>query len=289
MALAANAFFGDRNGGPGFGAPEIANDEPLISDDPATHTTRLIPANRPREEPPPLELDPTPVGRLVDAATAGDVATVRELLAEGVDPNTSNMHGRLPLHRAASGGSLEAVELLLAAGADARVKDRITDDIGWFPLSHAAFAGSPEITERLLQAGGLPELTGSGDSFLMPVIDGALSAEENTDETYERRAAVMRLLFEAGAATSELDAVLRVAVVFAKSVALAAPLLENGARLDLSSQTGRALLRLPGPMGDLLREAHAESIKPVSLSTPSPSSRPDSSVTRRQPSLWGMT
>ncbi len=98
----------------------------------------------------------------MDAATAGDVATVRELLAEGVDPNTPNMHGRLPLHRAASGGSLEAVELLLAAGADARVKDRITDDIGWFPLSHAAFAGSPEITARLLKAGGLPELTARG-------------------------------------------------------------------------------------------------------------------------------
>jgi len=273
-ALAATAFLPERTAGPDFEAPEVAKDEPLFSDDPATHTTRLIRANRTRKEPPPLEPDSTPVGRLVDAATAGDAATVRELLAKGVDPNTPNMHGRLPLHRAASGGSLEVVELLLAAGADANVKDRITDDIGWFPLSHAAFAGSPEITARLLEAGGLPELTGSGDSFLMPVIDGASSAEENTDETNERRAEVMRMLFKAGAATAGLDHVLSKAV-WLQSITLVSPLLEHGVRLDVSSQLGRAYLRLPGPLGDLLRSAHAEPAKPVSPSTPSPSSRPD--------------
>ena len=232
-----------------------------------------------------MALDPTPVGRLVDAATAADVATVRELLAEGVDPNTPNRHGRLPLHRAASAGSLEAVELLLAGGANANVKDRITDDIEWFPLSHAAFAGSPEITARLLRAGGLPQLTGSGDSFLMPVIDGASVAEENTDETNERRAEVMRMLFEAGATTAEIDVVLLKAV-WLQSLVLVSPLLEHGARLDTSSQIGRGLLRLPGPLGDLLREAHAERAKSTSPSASAPSSRPDPSATRRPQSPW---
>ncbi len=274
VALSLVALLQDRTAGPGFGMPKVADDGPLFSDDPATHTTRIFRTRRPREERPPLEPDTTSVGRLVDAATAGDVATVSELLAEGVDPNTPNIHGRLPLHRAASGGSLEVVELLLAAGADANVKDRITADIGWFPLSHAAEAGSPEITARLLKEAGLPELVGSGDSFLMPVVDGALHTEENTDATNERRAEVMRLLLEAGATTASIDAVLFKAVAL-QSATLVAPLLEHGARLEMSSQMSCALLRLPGPLGDLLRDAHAEPTKPVSLSTPSPSSHPD--------------
>ena len=57
------------------------------------------------------------------AAAAGDVATLQKL-APHTDVNASNYEQRTPMHLAASGGSLEAVECLLELGAEVSPRDR---------------------------------------------------------------------------------------------------------------------------------------------------------------------
>ena len=66
--------------------------------------------------------------QFLDAADRGDVETVKTLLASGVDANALD-YRRLPTNRtalmhAASGGHLDVVELLIAAGAKVDMKDK---------------------------------------------------------------------------------------------------------------------------------------------------------------------
>ncbi len=212
-----------------------------------------------RSEPRPREVDPTPVGQLVTASRQADTASVRKLLATGVDVNASDRNGALPLHQAAGAGDIHVVDALLAAGADPQA----ADGIGWFALSHAAFAGSPEMTARLLEAGASPRASLSAESPLLPVIAGSVAARGGiagaTDATDERRAEVLRMLLNAGASTAGINDILFQAVVVIRSEAIVSVLLEHGARLDLASEIARALLNLDDPIGERLREAHATS------------------------------
>jgi hypothetical protein len=60
---------------------------------------------------------------LHDAAEAGYVAKVRELLAGGADVNARDYHGDTPLHRAARHDHFDVVQMLLDAGADGSLKN----------------------------------------------------------------------------------------------------------------------------------------------------------------------
>ena len=61
-------------------------------------------------------------GPMHDAAKAGDVAKVRQLLANGAKVDARNKYGETPLHKAAALGEGGAVKVLLAAGADGSLK-----------------------------------------------------------------------------------------------------------------------------------------------------------------------
>ena len=82
-------------------------------------------------------------GPIHDAAKAGDVAKVRQLLANGAKVNAREGYGHTPLHKAASA---DIAKWLLAAGANvnARTKD------GRAPLH---YAGSAAIANELVKAG----------------------------------------------------------------------------------------------------------------------------------------
>ena len=80
-----------------------------------------------------------------------DVAEIIQLLLSfGADPNQRGLNDYTPLHMAASERNLRAVEILLEAGADPRVRTRI--DECETPREMAEKAGLREIAE-LLAAG----------------------------------------------------------------------------------------------------------------------------------------
>jgi cytochrome c len=131
---------------------------------------------------------------LHDAAKAGDVARIEQLLQEGADVNASDALGtalhwatlrahtdavRLllergadpnaessvgsvgtPLHAAASKGDVESVTMLLQRGADPNL---VTSD-GTAPLHHAAKGGHLEIAQMLIERGAdVNALTAMGE------------------------------------------------------------------------------------------------------------------------------
>src|SRR5262250_4032686 len=62
--------------------------------------------------------------RLVSAVKNRDVATVRTLLKQRVDPNASDVDGTTPLIWAAHNGNSEIGKLLIAAGANVKATNR---------------------------------------------------------------------------------------------------------------------------------------------------------------------
>ncbi len=78
----------------------------------------------PQEETPAADpANPPRSGRLLRAASTGNIADVRSLLSAGANPNAGNPRNGIPLHAAVIGGHLPVVQALLQAGADVRQRD----------------------------------------------------------------------------------------------------------------------------------------------------------------------
>ncbi|NND71089.1 MAG: c-type cytochrome [Rhodothermales bacterium] len=89
-------------------------------------------------------------GQLHDAIKKGDLASVRTMIAEGVDVDEVDFVSGSPLHIASVKGEFELVELLLEAGADVNSEEFGKSDT---PLHWASLGGFAPIIERLRQAG----------------------------------------------------------------------------------------------------------------------------------------
>ena len=76
------------------------------------------------------------------------------LLEYGADPSLTDRNGRSPLHRAAAGGHLLAVQLLAAWGAEVDSRDLL----GLTPLHLAMEHGHGPTAELLLSRGASPTL-----------------------------------------------------------------------------------------------------------------------------------
>ena len=68
------------------------------------------------------------------AALIGHTGAITDLLACGLDVNSTDQYGRTALMEAVYGGHAETVEALLKQGANVNAKD----DSGWTPLMEAA-------------------------------------------------------------------------------------------------------------------------------------------------------
>src|SRR5437868_398375 len=86
---------------------------------------------------------------LAKAAKDGDAAAVRALLVKKADVNAAESDGTTPLHWAVYKDSLDMVDLLITAGANAKTVNRY----GMTPLSLASTNGNTDIVVRLLKAG----------------------------------------------------------------------------------------------------------------------------------------
>ncbi|MCY3759347.1 MAG: ankyrin repeat domain-containing protein [Acidobacteria bacterium] len=115
-----------------------------------------------------------PSDRLHQAASEGDVASVRVELGKGVDPNRKNPDNLTPLHVSARLGHLEIAGLLLQKGAD---PNRRQDGTARTPLHLAVEHRHEEITRLLLEQGANPNLvarSGKGET-LVPLQSAARS------------------------------------------------------------------------------------------------------------------
>jgi hypothetical protein len=100
----------------------------------------------------------TPAAALWRAAYKGDLLTVERLIAEGVDINVWDSHGRSALIFAIIGGHFQIVHHLVKVGAWVDPFDE--DSVFMTPLMRAAECGHLEIAECLLEHGANPTLHG---------------------------------------------------------------------------------------------------------------------------------
>jgi ankyrin repeat protein len=103
---------------------------------------------------------------LVVAAHANDAAAVRALLeaTPRADVNQRSADGTTALHWAVYHNDFALIERLLAAGADAKVKN----DYGATPMSEAAVVGNVQVLRKLLAAGADKESANAdGQTALM--------------------------------------------------------------------------------------------------------------------------
>lgn len=89
-------------------------------------------------------IDPTGRTALMNAAAAGLVEVVKELLERGADINVKSKEGQTALMLAADFGQVEAVRVLLAKGADLKAKDQ--DE--WTALQYATMRVDGSADER---------------------------------------------------------------------------------------------------------------------------------------------
>jgi ankyrin repeat protein len=86
---------------------------------------------------------------LADVASSGDTAAVRDLLAKKPDVNAAQPDGSTALHYVVRADDLQTAELLIRAGANAKV----ANSHGVTPLHLAALNGSAAMIGKLLDAG----------------------------------------------------------------------------------------------------------------------------------------
>jgi ankyrin repeat protein len=91
-------------------------------------------------------------GRVVEAAKAGDFATVKALIAQKADVNAPDADGTTALHWAVRADDVATVQALIRAGANVNAASRY----GMTPLLFAAQNGDAKVVAALLKAGANP-------------------------------------------------------------------------------------------------------------------------------------
>lgn len=122
---------------------------------------------------------------LVMAVEEGDREAVERLLAAGADPNDPDRYGYTPLHKAAEAGEIEIMQALLAAGVfvDALnvgggMPEFAKENQGQTPFHRAAAAGQAEAVRVLREHGADPNARDDMGKF--PLLLGAQSGSFET-------------------------------------------------------------------------------------------------------------
>jgi ankyrin repeat protein len=124
---------------------------------------------------------------LLSASVPGGAAVARVLLEAGANANVRNRVGDSPLRQAVWARDRDLVELLLRHGATHTI-DEYGGDFAWTPLGIAAHLFDVPIIELLLAAGADPQAT---DDFDRTARDHLPPREAHDPDTWDR---VMELL-----------------------------------------------------------------------------------------------
>lgn len=96
---------------------------------------------------------------LLDASKDNNYLIAKVMLEYGADVNIKDSYGYVPLAKAANGGHLQIVNLLIANGANVNARDDYSGDLGrGTPLMAAAYEGHTHVVSALLKAGADPNL-----------------------------------------------------------------------------------------------------------------------------------
>jgi len=95
-----------------------------------------------------------PETALEQAAAGDDAAGIRQLVAQGADPNAFDSQGGTALMSASRGGHAAAVEALVTSGARTDLVDHRTT--GWTALMHAVHKRQHQAARVLLDHGADP-------------------------------------------------------------------------------------------------------------------------------------
>jgi ankyrin repeat protein len=206
---------------------------------------------------------------LLGAASRGDTAGVKRLLAQGADPNARNFLKMTPLMTGALLGDPEMARALLAAGAE-----REAASLYGTALTFASQSGNEPVIRYLLQRGAdVNAARPDGITVLMlaaradrPAVvrellarKAPIDARDNNGGTallYAARAgslAAARVLLEHGAAVESADQQGWTPLIHAAvngHTDLAALLLSKGVRVNVRDKAGRTALLLTAGYGD---------------------------------------
>lgn len=105
---------------------------------------------------------------LIQAAEAGDIATVLRLIQEGADINGRDDRGRTAVIAATHGNQADTVRALIEAGADINIRDNRMDN----PFLYAGAEGLLDILKLTIDAGADTKLTNRfGGTALIPAAE----------------------------------------------------------------------------------------------------------------------
>jgi ankyrin repeat protein len=135
---------------------------------------------------------------LIDAVYANDLAKIAALIRQGVNVNNRHPLARTPLQIAAGRGYVQAVDLLITAGADIHTLD---SSMGASALHFAAESGVTEVARLLLDAGAFINLQ-SATVGLTPLINAIWSKQVGMVEYLLKRGAAIDIKTHLGGATA---------------------------------------------------------------------------------------
>jgi hypothetical protein len=122
---------------------------------------------------------------LHDATQRGDIEAVQALLAAGADVNIADMNGVTALHEAAIDGNIAAIQVLIAARANMSV----TDQGGNTPLNYTLMHGHSAAAEVFIEAGA--NIHAANNCERTPIIIAFESGCHDTVRLLEARGAVL--------------------------------------------------------------------------------------------------
>lgn len=96
------------------------------------------------------------IHKLFRAIENNNLSTVTKYLEQGVNPNALNRNGYTPLMMAIRNESLPMAELILGAGADAKIRNKYNETA----MMLASFHGQTEIVKQLYMHGAVIDHAG---------------------------------------------------------------------------------------------------------------------------------